>query len=171
MTPDDHEDLAAEAFITQKRGPDASYQFNASEFSFNGRSGSASSNDGYVTISLGNASKSGNGTNAYLTMGYRQGLGSRNRGSIVVTPSAGFKITSIKVTYSSSDDRGYDFGNTSVTVYPGTYTRDSDNNRTATWTGSSTGAVTFTNGYQRNTIGTDFPNITSIVVEYEPVNN
>ena len=132
----------------------------------NNYTGSASSSDNYVSVALTQAQRSNNG---YLTMGRRSGgyFAQTYRGSITVTPQEGFKITEIKVTYSSPTYAGYDFGNTRVTVNTGTYTRDGNNSDTATWTGSSTEAVVFTNGYQNNQNSYNFPWITNIVVTYE----
>ena len=89
-----------------------------------------------------------------------------------MTPSAGFKITQIKVTYSSATSAGYDFSSNgdAVTVTPGTYTRDSNNSATATWRGSTTGTISFENGYWHRTFqGYNFPYITSIEVFYEAI--
>lgn len=187
------EDPEAEtsATISQQRGPDSSSTFSVSSFTYNGTdlTGAGTSADGYVTINLtnvGNYSTNLLGyyeafvnptTEGFIAMGRRANERSYwdwndnyvlRQGSFTVTPSKGVKITSIKVTYSDATYAGYDFGNTSVQVTPGTYTRDGNNSRTATWTGSSTGVITFTNGYQNNTNSYNFPRITSIQVFYEP---
>lgn len=158
-------EVSVSATITQRTGPASPYPFNASVFTFNGNNGSATSSDGYVSIALAQAQR-GNG---YLTLGRRTTgwFANTYRGSITVTPQEGFRITQIRVTYSDATYAGYDFGNPSVSVTPGTYTRDGNNSSTATWTGSSTGAVTFTNGYRNNN---NFPRITKIEVTYSAVN-
>jgi hypothetical protein len=165
----------ATATVTQRKGSASPYPFNASAFTISNYNGSATSSDDYVSIALTGAQKSGSGANAYLTMGYTTTSGfifttyTPHRGSITVTPVDGFKITQIKVTYSDATYAGYDFGNTSVTCNTGTYTRDGNNSATATWTGSSTGAVTFTNGYQNNSNNYNYPRIRSIEVTYAPI--
>lgn len=162
-------DISVYGTITQKAGPASPYTFNASAFTINNRTGSLTSSDGYVTVSVGNAAKNGTGTGQYLTMGYRQNL-TNNRGTITITPQAGFKITNIKITYSDSDYANYEWGNTDVEVSSGSYVRDGNNSTTGTWTGSSTTAITFTNGHSATWTNTGrFPRITSIVVTYEPI--
>jgi hypothetical protein len=155
----------ATASILQTRASASPYSFAPSDFTMsnNNYTGNASSPDNYVSIALTQAQRSNNG---YLTLGRRQGWNT-NRGSITVTPQEGFKITEIKVTYSSATYAGYDFGNTAVTVNTGSYTRDGNNSDTATWTGSSTDAVVFTNGYQNDYYNYNFPRITAIEVTYE----
>ncbi len=170
-TLSDDPETTATATITQRRGTASPYPFAASQFTMNtsNYTGNATSSDGIISIALTNAAKSGTGSGAFLTMGLRY-YGSNYRGIITVTPQDGFKITQIKVTYSDADNASYDFGNTyTVSVNPGTYTRDSNTSSTATWTGSSTGAVTFTNG-MRTTSGTrHWPQITNIEVTYSAV--
>lgn len=159
--------VTASASIIQTRASASPFAFAPSDFTMgNNYTGSASSSDNYVSVALTQAQRSNNG---YLTMGRRSGgyFAQTYRGSITVTPQEGFKITEIKVTYSSPTYAGYDFGNTRVTVNTGTYTRDGNNSDTATWTGSSTEAVVFTNGYQNNQNSYNFPWITNIVVTYE----
>ena len=160
--------------ITQGKKP-LLYKFNASAFS--NSTYSATSSDGKVSIALGQAQLSGTGTNAFLTLGSRTGTGwnaQTNTGSITVTPQSGFKITQIKVTYTSSTTAGYDFtGDNSVSVNTGSYNRDSNTSSTATWTGSSTGDVVFNNGYTTSGNWTNtsynFPQISSIEVTYEAI--
>jgi hypothetical protein len=89
------------------------------------------------------------------------------RGSFTVTPIAGMKITGITVKYSDSTYGEYDTNHDpSVTVSAGNYTRSGN---TGTWTGSSTQAVTFTNGYRLYWGSAYYPRITSIQVTYEPI--
>lgn len=169
------------ATITQGRGPNPSSTFNVNSFSYNtNRTGSATSGDGFISISLSNLGLDyGNYGDiwdynyrptdvGYIQMGYR-GNNQNNRGTITVTPAAGVKITQINVTYSTATYAGYEFGNNPVTVTPGEYNRDGNNSTTATWTGSSEGPVTFTNGFQNNTNSRNWPRITSIVVTYSAV--
>jgi hypothetical protein len=171
----------ATATITQRRRPNSSSTFNVNSFTYNdNRTGNATSNDGYINISLSNLGLDYGGYGDiweygyrptdvnYIQMGYRNN-NQNNRGNITITPVSGLKITQIKVTYSNATYAGYEFGNNPVTVTPGTFTRDGNNSSTATWTGSSTGAVTFTNGYQSNYSTPNFPRITSIQVTYEPI--
>lgn len=168
----------ATATITQRRKPDSPSTFTVNSFTYsiNNRTGSATSSDSFISIDLVNISNLEDGgwwadttpaTDGYAEMGRRANR-QTYRGGITVTPQEGFKITQIKITYSDDTNAGRDFGNTPVSVTPGTYTRDGNSN-TATWTGSSTGAVTFTNGYQNNGNTYNFPRITSIVVTYEAI--
>ena len=175
----------ATATITQRIAPNPSSTFSMNSFTYNfdNRTGSATSSDGYVSIDLANISNLEDGwwsdtttpaTDGYAEMGRRTTgyYGQIYQGSITVTPQQGFKITQIRVTYSDASRANSDFGNTPVTVTPGTYTRDGNNSNTATWsngTTGATGAVTFTNGYQNNGNNYNFPRITSIVVTYEPI--
>ena len=164
--------------VTQRTAPNSSMAFDPSSFGYStsNRSATANSTDGYVSISLGNLGNAGSATrDGYVQMGYRQGgnlLGNTYQGTIQVTPSAGFKITQIKVTYSSATSAGYDFSSSgdAVTVTPGTYTRDSNNSATATWRGSTTGTISFENGYWHQTFqGYNFAYITQIEVFYEAI--
>lgn len=157
----------ATATITQRIAPASPYPFNASSFTINNYNGNATSSDGYVSIALTQAQRS-TGQNPYLTMGRDTGrfTTTHNRGTISVIPQEGFKITQIKVTYSDATYANYDFGNTPVEVNTGTYTRDGNNSNTATWTGSSTDTITFTNGYQTNYGSANYPRIRSIEVTY-----
>lgn len=168
----------ATATITQRRKPDSPSTFTVNSFTYsiNNRTGSATSSDSFISIDLVNISNLEDGgwwadttpaTDGYAEMGRRANR-QTYRGGITVTPQEGFKITQIKITYSDATYAGRDFGNTPVSVTPGTYTRDGNSN-TATWTGSSTGVVTFTNGYQNNGNTYNFPRITSIVVTYEAI--
>ncbi len=166
----------ATATITQRRGVAGTMTFNTNNLTFNGsdRSGAGTSTDQYLSISFANIGNDdpnywqygywGPADDGYMQMGYRTG-GQTLQGSIVVTPVDGIKITGITVTYSSATYASYDFDyNPVVSVTPGTYTRSG---ATGTWTGSATGAVTFTNGC-RNTQGNRaYPRITSIQVTYE----
>lgn len=77
-------------------------------------------------------------------------------------------ITGITVTYSDNTYGSYDTDyNPVVSVSSGSYTR---NGRTGTWSGSSSSAVTFTNGYRYRQGDYYFPRITSIAVTYEAAN-
>lgn len=181
------------ATITQGRGPSTTpANFTVNSFTYDGsnRSGSAVSQDGYISISLANIGNSnptrwnetdwwgdyeyGPRANGYIQMGYQSGRWPNynyNRGSFTVTPSAGLKITGITVTYTNgtygSYDTDYSTGdNVSVTVSSGRYSRSG---ATGTWTGSSTEPVVFNNGYA--TSGGDMyaPRITSIQVTYAPI--
>ena len=153
--------------ITQHPVP---YTFNASEFSVNNNSSSKESNDEHVSISLAQVTLTGTGTTAYLTLG-RRASGTTYRGNITVTPLTGYKITEIKVTYTNADNASYDFNNTNgVSVDSGTYTRDSSDGSTATWTGSTSTGVTFTNGYTNSGYNYYyFPQISSIAVTCEKI--
>ena len=161
----------ATATITQRRGVAGTMTFNTNNLVFNGNnySGAGTSSDNYVSISIkniGNRDRWGDWTNPnqYIQMGYRTG-GQTLQGSIVVTPVDGIKITGITVTYSSATYASYDFDyNPAVSVTPGTYTRSG---ATGTWTGSATGAVTFTNGCENTQGNRHYPRITSIQVTYE----
>ncbi len=183
----------ATATITQGRGPNTTpANFTVDNFTYVGsnRTGSAISQDGYISISLANIGNDypnywnetdywgdysfGPRGDGYIQMGYRSGNWqsySFNRGSITVTPAAGLKITGITVTYVSSTSGSYDTdyytgNNVSVTVSDGTYTRLG---ATGTWTGSSIEPVTFNNGYRINGGSFYAPQITSIQVTYEAI--
>ena len=159
----------AVATITQLRSLTSPATFAASGFSMNNNAytGSATSGDTYVTISLTNASRIGNGNNAYLQLG-RESRWDAYQGSITVTPAAGLKITGITITYSDNTYGSYDTSyDPAVSVSRGSYVR---NGNKGTWTGSSTSAVTFTNGYRYNWGDYYFPRITSIVVTYAVAN-
>ena len=172
--------VTATAQIAQRRGPNPSQTFNVNNFTYNGnnRSGSATSSDGFVTVGLSTIGNSGilggfSTPTDYIQLGRQVNEGSwynptyrPNRGGITVTPKDGIKITRITITYSNGTYAGYDFGNTSVQVTPGTYTRSG---ATGTWTGTSDSVITFTNGYQNNQGNYQFPRITRIVVEYEAI--
>lgn len=154
--------------ITQRPKP---MTFPASQFS--GSNNTYSSSNDYVSITLEQAQKSGTGTNTYLTLG-RRPYYTTYRGSITITPKTGFKITGIQVTYTDGNNAGYDFNDddTSVSVNTGSYTRDGSTSNTATWTGSSTGDVIFTNGYTTSgwlTTTYNFPQIASIEVTLENI--
>lgn len=172
-TEEDPDPLATvEAVITQRLAPASPYTFAASSFTFSGNNGSATSTDGYVSIDLTQAQRTGTGNNAYIQLG-REGRWETYRGSITVTPLQGMIITGITVTYSDDTYGSYDtdYGtgySYSVEVSTGAYSRSG---RTGTWTGSSSSAVTFTNGYRYNSWGDNyFPRITSIAVTYEAAN-
>lgn len=179
-------EISVDATIVQHRGPSPFSTFNPDNltYSFNARTGSGTSGDGFITISMSNIQNLEDGwwsdttpaTDGYFQMGYRTngGWGQQAqiyRGSISITPDAGVKITQIKVTYTNATNAGYDFSTSGerVTVIPGTYTRDGNSN-TATWTGSSTSVITFTNGYSINYNTYYWPSISSIEVEYSPIN-
>lgn len=160
------------ATITQRRGLNPSSTFNMDNFTYsiNNRTGSATSADGYVRVNLSNISNVEYGwwtdttpaTDGYAEMGYREGQ--TRRGSIVVTPVDGIKITGITVNYSTGFAT-YDFDyNPTVTVSTGSYTHSGD---VGTWTGPSTDPVTFTNGCRNIQNRRAYPRITSIVVTYE----
>lgn len=174
------------ATITQKRAPAGTMTFNVNNFTFNGnnRTGSATSTDDCVSISLANLSLYGEyygytidywdyNTNysptnlGYYSMGRRLN-NTTNRGSITVTPVDGIKITGITVTYSDNTFRSYDTdfstgNNRALEVSSGSYR---SNGATVTWTGTSSDPIVFTNGYRINGGQYYFPRITSIVVTY-----
>lgn len=149
------ETVSHSAQIVQNIPPQSPYSFNAADFDFSGYNGGAVSSDNYITASVTNA-VSGNG---YLTMGYRPGQGQRNRGTLTISPAYGATITGITITYSSNTYAGYDSVAGGRSVSTGTY---SISGSTGTWTGSATGDVTFTFGYDNR----NFPRITRIEVTY-----
>ena len=167
----DDDDLGldpASASILQ-HGVPVALTFAASSFAMNTNNytGVATSTNGNVRVNLTQALRSGSGNNAYIQLGRNY-----NRGSITVTPLNGMVITGITVTYSSdtygSYDTDYDTGySNAIEVSTGTYSR---NGQTGTWTGSSSSAVTFTNGYRYYQNRIYFPRITSIAVTYEAAN-
>ena len=167
----DDEDLDITRSVTiVQHGVPVAMTFAASSFNMNtsAYTGSASSAD--LRVDLTAAQRSGTGNNAYITLGrsYWDWGTQVVRGSITVTPLNGMVITGITVNYSSATYGSYDTDyNPKVSVSSGSYSRDGE---TGTWTGSSTEAVTFTNGYRSNYGNYYFPRIQSIVVSYEAVN-
>ena len=171
------------ATITQQIAPVGTMTFDVDSFTYkrNNRTGSATSTDQFVTVALqniGNSNDWGNWRNptndGYIQMG--RGVWEYvgysveyvpYRGGITVTPAENIRITGITVTYSDATNAGYDFGNTPVTVTPGTYVRTGNNTATGQWTGPATEEITFTNGYQINDGNYNFSRITRIVVTYE----
>lgn len=159
--------------ITQRRTPAGSALFDVNNFTINAnqRTGEAVSADGYVRINL---ARIGNNNSAAadgaFTMGYRANR-TTNRGQITITPvDNAVRITGIVITYSNSTTAAYDFGTgnnaNTVSVTPGNYIRSG---ATGTWTGSSTGTITFTNGNAYSQNNYSFPVITNISVTYEPI--
>lgn len=166
---DDDLGLAPASCSILQHGVPVALTFAASLFAMNNYqyTGVATSTDGNVRVNLTQAQRNGSGNNAYIQLGRNY-----NRGSITVTPLNGMVITGITVTYSSdtygSYDTDYDTGySNAIEVSTGTYSR---NGQTGTWTGSSSSAVTFTNGYLYYNGWGYYPRITSIAVTYEAAN-
>lgn len=161
----------ASATIVQRRGPNTSETFTVNDFSFNAgkRSGSALSDDEYVRISLANIGNTQAPVDdGFVQMGYFAD-NAANRGSIVVTPEEGLRITSIIVTYSDESCRSYDTDYNPVLSVSGggTYAKDEDSpSITVSWNTTPTGAVTLSNGYRLVQGNFDMPRITSIQVVY-----
>ena len=167
------------ATITQKMAPAGTMTFNVNNFTFNGnnRTGSATSTDDYVSISLaniGNTNWRGNWQNPtdYIQMGrvveHLISADEIYRGNITITPKDGIKITGITVTYSDNKSRSYDTDystgdNRALEVSSGSYR---SNGATVTWTGTSSDPIVFTNGYMISSGDYNFPRITRIVVTY-----
>lgn len=162
------------ATITQKMAPAGTMTFDRNNLTGSNNTFSAKSTDGYVSITLENTVRNGNGqgNNTYYALGYHVNFGDTYRGKITITPEDGIKITGITVNYSDGTYGAYDTdystgNNRAIEVSSGSYNR---NGATGTWTGSTTDAVTFINGYriQGGFIGNTyyFPRITSIVVTY-----
>ncbi len=167
----DDEDLGLDPVSVDilQHGVPVALTFAASQFTMNTSqyTGVATSTNGNVRIDLSQAQRTGSGNNAYITLG-REGRWNTYRGSITITPLNGIIITGITVTYSDATYGSYDTDySTAVEVSPGTYSR---NGSTGTWTGSSSSAVTFTNGYRNNYGYYYFPRITNIEVTYEVAN-
>ena len=170
-TADDEDlGLAPASCSILQHGVPVALNFAASSFTMsnNQYTGVATSTDGNVRVDLTQAQRNGNGNNAYIQLG-RNSRQNIYRGSITVTPLNGMVITGITVTYSSdtygSYDTDYDTGySNAIEVSTGTYSR---NGQTGTWTGSSSGAVTLTNGYRYYQYEVYYPRITSIAVTYE----
>lgn len=148
----------ASCTITQTGKPQSPYPFSAGSFTISDNAGVLQSGDGYVSVSVDNASKEGNS----LEMGY---YSNRNEyaGTMTITPVAGMKIVGVTVTYSNGyayyDNYGYG-GTWSIGSY-------SISGTTGTWTGSSAGPVTYTFGYTGSGRNANFPRITAITVSYE----
>lgn len=127
----------ASADIVQARGPaNQPYSFTVANLSnngnFNGNS-SATSSDGYITVSLANCRRRNN--NGYIEMS-----NNTNRGTVTITPNNGVKITGVVLTYAN----GYvETTNQPPTVSAGTF---SISGNSLTWTVESTGAITLTSG-------------------------
>ena len=139
----------ATATITQRRTPNTSATFNRAALTplSNGAS-TASSSDGYLSVSLNSCSLP-NG-NSYIRMNV-----GNTAGSITITPIAGMKVTSVAITFNNTTSRGRVTG-------PAGWSGTNDGN-TRTWTGSSTGPVVFTATQGGND---NAPRFSSIVVTY-----
>lgn len=151
----------ATAEIIQRRTPQSPYTFQPSSYTFSNYNGGATSGDGYVSVSLTNATRNNNQT--YITLGRTTG-NTINQGTITVTPITGMKITRITVTYSSNTYAGYD--NAGRSVSSGSYTISQS---TGTWTPGTTytgGSVKITNGYTNSYWDVNYPRITNIQVSY-----
>lgn len=168
--------MTVQADIYQRGAPIGETSVNvASNFTYStsDRTGEAVSADGYITIALSNignlqaddwfSDEQSPVIDGYAVMGRRPFL-TTYQGSIKVTPQAGVRITGITVTY-SNDYGQYD--STGRSASPGSYTVSND---IGTWTGSSTSAITITNGYYSSWGSYTFPRITDIKVTYEPIN-
>lgn len=159
------------ATITQNRGPIGTMTFDRNNLTGSNNTFSATSTDGYVSITLGNTEREGYGTNTYYILGHDEWewegwtrVHNVYQGNITITPAEGIKITSISVNYSNGyGDEDTDY-NPSVVVTPGAYSRSGN---TGTWSGNpSTNPIVFTNGYRLQNNNYTFPRITSIVVTY-----
>ena len=93
-------------------------------------------------------------------MGYR-GNGSNNYGTITIS-STSKNITGVTVSYSNSNNAGYD---TNASSSPTGYTVNSTE-AVGTWTGSAK-TVTITNSMTTSQGNRNFPVITGITVTYE----
>ena len=142
----------ATATITQRRTPTGTGSFNRAALTplSGGASTAQSADDGYLTVSLNSCSLPGNST-TYIRMNV-----GNTAGSITIAPVAGMKITSVAITFNNTTSRGRVNGPTGWTV--------SNDGNTRTWTGSSTGPVTFT----ATQGGNNAPQFSTIVVTYSP---
>lgn len=143
----------ATATITQRRTPIGTGSFNRAALTplDNNGASTAQSADGYLTVSLNSCSLPGNST-TYIRMNV-----GNTAGSITIAPVAGMKITSVAITFNNTTSRGRVNGPTGWTV--------SNDGNTRTWTGSSTGPVTFTATQGGNN---NAPQFSTIVVTYSP---
>lgn len=175
---------SASTSIVQRRAPAGTMTFNTNNLTFSGsdRSGYGVSSDQFVSIDIANIGNDyanywqygyGPAYDGYMQMGRQTqgGPGQQGQtylGGITVTPDDGIKITGITVTYSDATYGSYDTDyNPVVSVSSGSYSRSGS---TGTWTGSSSSAVTITNGYRYYQNRYYFPRITSIAVTYEAAN-
>lgn len=165
-TADDEDlGLAPASCSILQHGVPVALSFAASSFAMNTNNytGVATSTNGNVRVNLTQARRSGSGNGAYIQLGRRG-----EQGSITVTPLNGMVITGITVTYSDENygelDTDY---NPKASVSVGSYSRSG---ATGTWTGSSSDAVTITNGYMSSYGVRYYPRITSIAVTYEAAN-
>ena len=143
----------ATATITQRRTPNTSATFNRAALTpISGGASSAQSTDGYLTVSLNSCSLPDN-YGSYIRMNVGD-----TAGSITVAPVAGMKITSVTITFQNNNYRDRVNG-------PTGWTSTNGNNSTRTWTGSSTGPVTFTATQGGNN---NAPRFSTIVVAYSP---
>lgn len=123
----------ATATITQRRGPASPYTFQRTAFTINsntGYSGQAVSSDELITVGFVNCDQDDNN---YIDM---VGANWGTAGTMTITPAAGVRITSVVVTYYSSN-----YADANPIISTGTY---SLSNSTGTWTVSSTSPITFT---------------------------
>ena len=161
----DDEDVEGTANVTiLQRGAPVAANFAANSFTMSTWYETATASTADILVEMTVASRSGNGNNAYITLGENDWWDGPSRGSITITPSNGMVITGITINYSDATYGSYDTDyNPQVSVSSGSYSR---NGATGTWTGSSSEAVTFTNGYRNYNGNYYFPRIRSIVVNY-----
>jgi len=142
----------ASATITQRRQPNSSSTFNNNNFTVTNNAASATSADGYITVSYENVSRGSNNGYNYIRMSNGDAYG-----SATITPHNGVKITRVEVTCTTETYAGR------ISVSAGTY---STSGTTRTWTVSSSGPITMTSSPYN---GNSAPRITSLVVYYEPI--
>lgn len=139
----------ANVTISQRRQPNTSSTFNNNAFTVTNNTASATSSDGYITVSYSSVSRGGN-------YGYIRMSNGNAYGSATITPHNGVRITRVEVTGSNGTYAGR------ISVSTGSY---SNSGNPRTWTVSSTGPITMTSTMN----GDNAARITSLVVYYEPI--
>ena len=144
----------ATATINQRRQPNSSSTFNSntSALRVTNNTASATSDDGYITVTYNNVSRGYNNYN-YIRMSNGNAYG-----SLTVTPNEGVRIKRVTITFSESQYTESSQNCVSI----GTYTYSGT---TGTWTLSTTNPATFTS----TTNGNSGRRISRVVVEYDPI--
>ena len=167
VTTDEQVDGSDSIQIRQSRGPNtnpATFNYNGFGITLTTHSGSAISNDSFVTVSLTNATRRDqNGWEGYSyqwAWSYIRMSNSGTAGSVTVTPGNGIKITKVVIYYAS----GYVENNPSVTEGQPAPTVSGN---TLTWDNlSATSPITLTHSQGGDNTAA---HITSIQVTYEAI--
>lgn len=140
----------ATATIIQRRGPASPATFNGN-LTVSNNAASATSTDGYISISYANVSRGGN-------YGYIRMSNGNYYGSFTLTPGEGIRITGVTIQFTATQ---YTETNSNC-VSTGSYT---SSGTTGTWTLSTTSPATFTSTTNQGS----GRRISSVVVTYEAI--